>query len=202
MLARRNRGAGRNFDALIMAPSILLLSLALVSCAPTTARMMPGGSTVTSPPIASSWKPPADPHAKGPTQAPALESVGGALDEKLRLPTEMSVQLTSIKTTTVKPQTPGETAGPAVIVSVAVKNMSDAVQNVDSAVVMLVTDDGDVGIGTTAGPDVPLRGDLKPGEVAEGSYVFMLDPAKGRAVTISVNYGAGEPIALFTGRVP
>lgn len=157
------------------------------------------GTTVES--VTTSWTPPADPTAKGPTNAPALPEESGPLDEPIVLATGMAVTVGPITATTIKPQTPGEVAGSAVIVTVSLKNTSDAAQNADSAVVMLEAADGGVGIATTAGPNKALRGDIEPGARIEGSYVFMLDPAKGREVTVSVNYAAGEPLALFTGTV-
>ena len=102
-------------------------------------------------------------------------------------------------TTDIKPETPGEYAGSAVVVNVSVRNDSDSVQSVDSAVVMLSAADGEVGIATTAGPNRPLRGNVPVGGKVEGSYVFMLEPAKKRKVTVTVNYAAGEPVVEFSG---
>ena len=90
--------------------------------------------------------------------------------------------------------------GPALRVSVAARNQSGEPQEVDSAVVTLITDDGEVGVGTTAGSPSPLSGMVEPGATVSGTYVFMLDPASGRNVTVTVNYAAGEPLAVFTGR--
>lgn len=102
---------------------------------------------------------------------------------------------------TVEPETPGEYAGSAVVVKVSVANDSKQAQSVDSAVVSLVTDDGDLGVGTTAGPNEPLQGKVDAGSTTQGTYVFMLDPTKGRSVKISVNYAAGEPVATFVGKL-
>lgn len=150
----------------------------------------------------TTWTPPADPTAEGPTAAPELPTEEASLDEPLAFSTGITVALDSITTTEITPQTPGEYAGPAVVVTVSVRNESDDAQPVSSAVVMLEADDGEVGIATTAGPNRPLQGDVPVGGTARGSYVFMLDPAKNRDVTITVNYAAGEPIAKFTGSTP
>ena len=85
-------------------------------------------------------------------------------------------------------------------VSVRVTNQSTAPVNLDAAVVNLSATDGAYGVGTTAGDPRPFAGDIAPGASATGTYVFMLDPAVGRSVTVSVNYGAGEPLAVFTGK--
>lgn len=147
----------------------------------------------------TTWTAPEDPAEQGPTRAPELPEVEGALDEPIELSTGMVVAVDSITTMTVTPQTPGEYAGSAVVVRVSARNTSESVQNVDSAVVSLVAEDGEVGIGTTAGPNQRLQGDVPVGGSVTGSYVFMLEPAERRTVTVSVNYAAGEPIAKFTG---
>lgn len=148
------------------------------------------------------WQEPEDPLAEGPTAAPELPEVQGATDEAITLPTEVVVSLTSITTTSLTAETPGEYTGPAVIVTVHVANESSELQDVSSAVVSLSADDGDVGVPTGASPYAPLNGQVAAGETVEGTYVFMLDPAPGRAVTVSVNYSAGEPLAVFTGQTP
>lgn len=177
-----------------------LVALALVTAGCSAAS----DESATPTPEASSttdWTPPADPEEEGPTEAPALTEESGALDAPITLSTEMVVSIDKVSTTTITPETPGEFAGPAVIVTVSVSNDSAQTQSIDSAVISLVTDDGEVGIGTTAGPNKPLQGELAAGAKAEGTYVFMLDPAEGRSVKISVNYAAGEPVASFTGQI-
>ena len=69
-----------------------------------------------------------------------------------------------------------------------------------STVVSLTAADGTLGIPTTAGDPVPLAGAIAPGASTTGSYVFMLDPAAGRTVSVTVNYAAAEPVAVFTGK--
>ena len=96
-------------------------------------------------------------------------------------------------------ETPGEVDGAAVRVTVQARNDSSEPQAVDSAVVTVVAAD-DYGIGTTAGDPSPLSGVVEPGDTVSGVYVFMLDPAADREVTVSVNYAAGEPVAVFTGK--
>jgi len=87
------------------------------------------------------------------------------------------------------------------VVTITAENDSTEPQNLESAVVTLVTDDGTVGIGTTAGEPEPFTGSIAPGDSAEGRYVFMLDDAAGRSVVVTVNYAAGEPVAVFSGKV-
>lgn len=147
----------------------------------------PSGSSPTTPP------------APGPTEAAPLPTVTADIDEEVELSTGMAVSLESVTATEVTAETPGEVSGPAVVVVVDLTNTSDEVQSIDSAVVNLTTADGEVGISTTAGDPSHLSGELAPDESAEATYVFMLDPADRREVTVSVNYSAGEPVAEFTG---
>ncbi|WP_232225430.1 hypothetical protein [Leucobacter salsicius] len=154
---------------------------------------------------ASQPAPPVKPESAGsvgPVEQPELPAVDGELDETIKLSTGFTVALDSISATTVKAETPGDVAGPAVEVVVQVTNVSKEPQRVDSAVVTLETDEGDLGIPTIAGGASALKGELAPQESTKGHYLFMLDPAEGRDISISVNYAAGEPVAKFTGRTP
>ena len=151
-------------------------------------------------PGATGWQEPVDPQAQVPTAMPVLPEVTGTLDERIELPTSMIVELTSITTATITAETPGEHSGPALVVSVQVTNSSEHAQSVESAVVMLETGDGELGVPTGADPHGPLHGEVAAGASSEGTYVFMLDPAEQREVTVSVNYSAGEPVAVFTGQ--
>jgi hypothetical protein len=148
-----------------------------------------------------SWTPPDDPHAEGPTEAPALAVESGDLDETLELSTDMTVSIDSVVATTVTAETPGEVSGSALIVTVSLTNVGSEPQSIDSAVVTVVADNGDLAIPTTAGPNNPFGGEVLPGQSATGQYVYMLDPAKGRSITVSVNYSAGAPVAEFSGEV-
>lgn len=145
---------------------------------------------------------PAPAGSVGPTEQPPLPLVEGPLDERIELSTGFVVELDSVTATAVEAETPGDVSGPAVEVVVTVTNDSEETQSVDSAVVTLETPDGDLGIPTLAGGADHLAGDVAPRASAEGRYLFMLDPAEGRDLTISVNYAAGEPVAQFTGRTP
>ncbi|MGM7679303.1 hypothetical protein [Microbacterium sp. A94] len=183
---------------------LFALVFVVAGCTADTSSPSPGDDTSETSEeieITTEWEPPADPEEQGPTEAPVLPEEEAVLDAPIALSTEMVVALDAITTTTITPETPGEFAGTAVVVTVSLDNSSDRAQSIDSAVISLVTDDGQVGIGTTAGPNEPLQGELAAGETAIGTYVFMLDDAIGRSVKISVNYAAGEPVANFTGQI-
>lgn len=148
------------------------------------------------------WREPEDPTLEGPTVAPVLPEVDGRIGNDVVLPTEVTVSVPSIATATLTAETPGEYAGPAVIVDVQITNESDAPQPVGSAVVALTAEDGEVGVPTWASPNNPFQGEVPAGATVDGTYVFMMDPAGERPVTVRVNYAAGEPVATFTGTTP
>jgi hypothetical protein len=146
------------------------------------------------------WSPAPEDAAEGPVTAAPIPAQTAAIDQPIEFETGIAVSLTRVDSTTVTAQTPGEISGPAVVVELAVTNNSTAPIDLSSAVVNLSSADGEYGVGTTAGGPQPLAGVLAPGAASSGIYVFMLDPAQGRDVVISVNYGAGEPLAVFTGK--
>lgn len=158
-----------------------------------TATLAPGETLVPAPGAA------ATPGPDGPREAPPLPSTAAQLGDAVAFDTGIVVDVSSVEPVEVEAATPGEISGPAVIVTVTARNDSARPQEVDSAVVTLIADDGEVGVGTTAGDPSPLQGVIAPGDTASGRYVFMLDPASGRELTVSVNYAAGEPVAVFTG---
>lgn len=138
---------------------------------------------------------------EGPTEAPDLPVERGEIDDEIDLDTGMRIAVESIATVTISAETPGEVSGPAVAVTVSAHNAGSGVHNVDSAVVNLLTESGELAIPTWAGPADPLRGDVEPGETVVGTYVFMFDAEQGRTVIVSVNYSAGQPVAEFEGRI-
>ncbi|MFB7251396.1 hypothetical protein [Microbacterium sp. NPDC056234] len=137
----------------------------------------------------------------GPTEPVPLPTQEASLDEAVAFDTGITVEITSVDATEVEASTPGEVSGTAVTVTVTATNAGPEPQELASAVVTLVAGDGELGIGTTAGAPDPFGEVVEPGETREGTYVFMLAEPQGRDVTVSVNYAAGEPVAVFTGKV-
>lgn len=183
-------------ETAVATPTPAPSSAPVASDPPAAGPTIPPGATAVPAPGAG-----ATPGPDGPTEAAALPTTTAALDEAITFDTGMVVEIVAVDPITVTAETPGEMDGPALRVSVAARNQSGEAQEVDSAVVSLVTADGEVGVGTTAGSPSPLSGMVEPGATVSGTYVFMLDPASGRDVTVTVNYAAGEPLAVFNGRI-
>lgn len=194
--------------------SAVIAALALVGCAPQadntqrsprpTVETSPSASPAPSaaPAPDASTPPDGGEASEGPTEAASQPTQQGTIDEPIALSDGMVIAIDRVSATSVEAETPGEVSGSAVVVVVTASNDSDTVLSVDNAFVTLVANnDGTLGIPTTAGEPQPLAGELAPGESASGRYVFMLDAASGRDVTVTVNHGPGAPIAEFMGAV-
>lgn len=205
-----NRNGRRVTQPHVGRTAALAISLALVmaGCSPssdagkdaTEANPSASASSSPLPSPSGTWTPPPTDAPVGPVTPAPVPTETAPIDEPVAFDTRVTVTLTSIEVISVEAQTPGENSGPAVRVNVSIENSSDEPIDVGSAVVNLSADEGEYGVGTTAGDPQPFQGSVEPGETAEGSYVFMLDPAADREVTITVNYAAGEPLAIFTGK--
>lgn len=192
--------------AWLFAACATIVAIGITGCTASTGAAEEPGPQTDSGPVSgpvSSAVPDAEPAGSvGPTEQPPLPVVDGKLDETITLSTGFTVALESITAVSVEAETPGDVAGPAVAVVVILTNESNEAQNMDSAVVTLEAADGALGIPTIAGGPSPFHGDLAAQASAEGRYLFMLDPNMDRDVTISVNYAAGEPVAVFIGHTP
>lgn len=178
--------------------AVAISCLLLTGCVGSPDSTASSGAALPSP--SGTWTEPATDAPEGPQTPAPLPTESAALDQTVEFTTGVSVAVTEVAAISVTAATPGEISGPAVRVTVQVTNASTASINLDSAVVNLTAEDGAYGVGTTAGDPQPFSGDIAPGASATGTYVFMLDPATGRSVSVSVNYGAGEPLAVFTGK--
>lgn len=123
------------------------------------------------------------------------------LKETADLPNEISIDITKVEAIETKAETPGEIAGPAVVMYVSIHNGSAKKVNIDSVIVTLT--DGADGLGqpTTSEPYQPFTGELAAGASAEGVYVFLIPTSDRHGLTLSVEYAAGQASAHFVGDV-
>jgi hypothetical protein len=135
--------------------------------------------------------PPADP---GPTQE-------AELGETADLAGGVAVTVTDVQVLEVAANTPGEIAGPAVALTIDVKNSSGEPIDLSTAMVTVTGSGGAYGQATTSEPFRPFMGSVEPGGEASGVYVFRLPAEERDALQVSVEYVAGAPIALFVGSV-
>lgn len=96
-------------------------------------------------------------------------------------------------------RTAGEIAGPAVRLRVVLTNESRRALSLRG--VTVTAHDADNRVLTTLGsaPARPFRGRVAAGRDAEGIYVFTLPRGGSAPFTITVNYTADAPVAVFVG---
>jgi hypothetical protein len=121
------------------------------------------------------------------------------LDKVSPVTGNVAVSLGGVKGLTVKALGPGEIAGPALAVTVRIKNDSGHPLDVSSAYVTLVDSDGNVGSPTTSAPAKPFVGSIPSGVTAEGIYVFTVAKSSRNPVNVVVSYSAKAPSARFVG---
>ncbi|MDA4892722.1 MULTISPECIES: hypothetical protein [Microbacterium] len=187
----------------IIITALAMPALAGCFAAPVSgAGATPSASAEPSPSASSILPPGADPTpTDGPLEPAPLPTQEAPLDQPIAFDTGVTLRIDTVEAIEVTAETPGEVSGSAVRVTVTATNDSTEDQTVESAVVSVVAADGALGIGTSAGEPDPFAGAIAPGDAKTASYVFMLDEAAGRDVVVSVNYAAGEPVAVFTGKV-
>lgn len=98
----------------------------------------------------------------------------------------------------------GEIDGPALAVTVEVRNDSGSAVNLNTAGVTL-------SLGSTMIPAAPLptqslsapfTGELASGQSASGTYVFLVPEGSPQDIRIEVTYGGDKPLIVFSGTRP
>jgi hypothetical protein len=164
-----------------------------------TASPQPTGSTATRPATAStatSSTPKARPTSVLPEMSPAKP------DERVTTRTKLAVSLAKIEAVAGVAKMPGEIAGPAVRVTVSIKNTGAKSVSLGETVV-----NGYYGRGRTPADTLttpggrPFEGTLKPKQVAQGVYLFVIPKDQRSRVTVTVDTKAGVPAVVFQGRM-
>jgi hypothetical protein len=117
------------------------------------------------------------------------------------LPSKVTISIVSAKLASVKANTPGEVAGPAIEATVLIENGTSDAIDLGSTVVALTQVSGAPGQPTTSAPAKPFTENLAPGNSVSAVYVFHVPKTGYNPVQISVSYAGGAPVALFTGSV-
>jgi hypothetical protein len=94
---------------------------------------------------------------------------------------------------------PGERSGPAVAVTVQVRNGSSRTIGLDTVTVNLTAGGGASAYGVVVPDRPPLAGDLPAGESTSGEYVFTLAREDRAHVQVRVKYSADTPTVVFEG---
>ena len=109
------------------------------------------------------------------------------------------VRITDVKAIKAKAQLPGEVAGPAVALTLQVRNGSRQPVDLGSVVVTLLDSDDAPGIEMSAKPADPLSGTLKAGKTTSGTYVFTVGQQRRNPIKVNVTLAGAAPVLLFTG---
>ena len=190
-----NRAA---FARSLAAIGILAVTLVLAGCASTPKA--PGGSSA----VVRSTAVPA-PGGGSIKQAVPSASPGAvtrvSITKPAVLPSKVTISIVSPKLISVKANTPGEIAGPAIEATVLIENGTSQTIDLGSTVVSLTESTGAHGQPTTSSPAEPFTQKLAPGNSVTAIYVFRVPKTGYNPVQISVSYAGGAPVALFTGNV-
>lgn len=138
--------------------------------------------------------------APAPTDGAGVELEPVAPEAVVHAPHGAVISLARIEAVHGQAKVGGEISGPAIRVSVAIRNEGGEPMDLEYVVVNAYSGQDR----TPAAPIMqpggdPFTGSLAPGEAAEGVYLFSLDESAREDVTITVDHGAGEPIVVFEG---
>ena len=125
-----------------------------------------------------------------------------AMDEPAEFGNGVTARIASIEATDAEASLPGETSGPAVLVTVQVVNGTDAPIDLGAVTVDLLDPTGASFTQVTTGPSAPFAGPLDAGGPATGTYLLRIAPEERADVRLTVKYSSDTPIAVFTGSVP
>ena len=111
----------------------------------------------------------------------------------------ITTNIVKIATVDITGSGPGETSGPGVTITLRVTNSSEKAVSLANVGVEVTGKSGVPGVQVAQAGAVPFIGDVAPGKTAEGSYVFRLDTAEQKPLTVAVNSFASAPTVLFVG---
>lgn len=169
-------------------------------------RPEPSGSPVTSaepsasPSVAPTEEPQAgatgSPDVLRPTAAPV------AIDEPAEPEPQVEVRLTSIEAVEGEANIPGEVGGPSLRVTVTIDNATSAALDLTSAVVNLYYGaDRLPAIDLLEPGKVDFPGNVRAGETASGTFVFLVPVDERDDVTVEFDLSSDSTVLLFAGPV-
>jgi hypothetical protein len=173
---------------------------ASASALPATAAPGPSKTPTLPPPPATTPVPAATPGDVNSTvpSKPEETKKPVKLDRPSTTGTGLTVNLTSIKPVNARAEQPGEVAGPALAITITVKNTGSKAAELNTLVVNVLNSDDAPGTQMSAKPSKPLAGSVAAGKTKTGVYVFTVPKDKRKPVTVTVDI-AGAPVLAFTG---
>ena len=180
------------------APSASTTSSAEPSASPTSASAEPTAST--EPSSAPSSSPTAGGDGSVEPSRPVQTAAPKKLDEPART-AGAKVSLLSVRSTTIKASTPGDSSGPGVLVRLEIDNTTAKALDTSFVQVNVTNASGAPGTAVVGSPTKAIAGSVRSGATAQATYAFLLDGATSGDVTVLVYVTSGQPVAQFRGRV-
>lgn len=115
---------------------------------------------------------------------------------------QITASVTGVDRITGQARLPGEIAGPALAVKVTITNGSAQPLPVSDVTVTLQDSAGTPATSLGTDPYAPFQGSVDASQAGQAVYVFSFPAELTMPVTITVNYSASAPVAVFTGNVP
>lgn len=122
------------------------------------------------------------------------------LDSEADRPDGVVIALKKIESIAGEAKLPGEIAGPALRLTITIKNGTDGDLSLDSVVVNGYRGSKRTPLEMLTSPGgSPFDGTLKPGEQGEAVYIFAVGAANRSDLTFTVDATPDEPAAVFRG---
>ncbi|TDW29960.1 hypothetical protein [Cryobacterium psychrophilum] len=135
--------------------------------------------------------------------APPVEQAPVSLTDSAAAVTEVVFSLGALKAVDGVAQGPGEVGGPAVRFTLTVRNDTAATVSLAATIVNFYAGADQAPAGQVFQPGgVPLPREVKPGQTATGTFVFVVPQSDRDQVKITVDYSVGVPLVVFQGAAP
>lgn len=168
---------------------------------PSSTRPTAAPSPSVTPSATSSEPSPSTPVESTVAPRPERSKKAVDLDETAATGTGLTGRVVSIRGIEAEAQLPGETSGPALVVTVELLNQRRVTADLTAVVVNVVDADEAPATQLTGAPSKPLPGKVRGRERARGVYVFRVPEDKRRPVTVTVSVD-DAPVLVFTGNAP
>gem|GEM_PF-2943429 len=133
--------------------------------------------------------------------APQEELEPVDLDEESGEIDGISVEISDISRIDAEAELPGETGGPALLVTIELTNNGSVTADLSTVTVNLADAEGATSTPLTASPAAPFDGTLDADESATAMYVFSFPDDRVGPVTVDVSPAPELPVARFVGAI-
>lgn len=170
--------------------------------APTPAADASTGSTST-PDSGSTADPPSDGEAPadGASPLPRETRAPVTLEDPAEPVSGLTVTLVSIEEMIAESAVPGEVGGPALLVSVEIRNDSANPVPTGEVIVNMFSGTDASPANILVDPRQDFPGEVPPGEPVIGVFAFSVAPEQRQAIRVEVDVAVDAPIVVFAGSV-